>query len=284
MHHMIREKLLQYATLSEDQFWGFLDGQTRPAKFKQNDGIWVVRYLQKYPMNLRLASEFIGYRIAQKLGVPVPEFKVVRIGQSFKRNYFVNQKDEKIEIQAGFATACKWLEDAHYPDLRGEPLDNFWKEKHYLEIASRARTVDTWIMNFDRMRKGNVIFTGSPQAPQVWFLDFDQSFLANEKCQIHGDRLHWSEQAFRKEWLDDTELLSGFDGKGDVKCESIQLFDHFKDVLVKMESISEEELKEVLQEIPLEWDISEKARQQWLNSLLYRRDITFRNIKKRYPL
>jgi hypothetical protein len=55
--------------------------------------------------------EFVGYRIAQKLDVPVPEFKVVRIGESFKRNYFGHQKDEEIEVRAGLATACKMCQD-----------------------------------------------------------------------------------------------------------------------------------------------------------------------------
>lgn len=283
---MIKGKLLGYATLGEDQFREFLGGQTHPAKFKLNDGIWVVRYmkdLQKHPRhNLRLASEFVGYRIAQKLGVPIPEFKLVSIGDSFKRNYFDHQKDEEIEIRAGPATACKWLKDACYPKVRGGPLNEFWKEEYYLEIVARARATDTWIMNFDRPNNGNIILTGFHKNPKVFFIDFDQSFLAEYKCPIQGDRLHWSEEAFRTEWLDDPEVLSGFDGTGDIRCGAIQRFDHFKNVLVKLESISDEELVEVLEEIPFEWDISEMARQQWLNSFLYRRDITIRNIEKEY--
>jgi hypothetical protein len=53
--------------------------------------------------------EFIGYSISQKLDVPVLEFKVVRIGESFERDYFGQQKDEEIEVRAGLATACVGL-------------------------------------------------------------------------------------------------------------------------------------------------------------------------------
>ena len=281
---MIKNKPLQYQTLSENQFWEFLGGQTHPAKFKLNDGIWVVRYtkdLQKHPRhNLRLASDLVGYRIAQKLGIPIPEFKVVKIGDSFKRNYFGQQKDEEIEIQASPATACKWLKDACYPEVRGEPLNEFWKEEYYLEIVARVRATDTWIMNFDRPRKGNIILTGFHKSPNVFFIDFDQSFLAKYECPIH--RLHWSEEVFRREWLDDPEVLSGFDGTGDIKCKSVQRLDHFKNVVVKMGNISDQELNEILEEIPFEWEISVEARQRWLKSFLYRRNITISNIEKEY--
>jgi len=281
------EMLPQYITLNEDRFCEFLEGQTHPAKFKINGGIWVVRYiknLQKYPRhNLRLASEFVGYRISQKLGVPAPESKIVRVGESFKKRYFGHQKNEEIEVRAGLATASKWLENALCPDIEKGRLDKFWEEDYYLEIVAHVRTADTWIMNFDRRKRGNVLLTGPLQSPHVWFLDFDQSFLAKEKCPIHGFRLHWSEEAFRREWLDDTEVLSGFDGTGDIRCESVQRFVHFKNVLVKLKNINDEELKEVLEEIPFEWNISKKARQQWLENFLHRRDVTIRNIENRYP-
>lgn len=53
--------------------------------------------------------EFIGYHISQKLHVPILEFEVVRIGESFERNYFGQRKDEEIEVRAGPATACLGL-------------------------------------------------------------------------------------------------------------------------------------------------------------------------------
>ena len=268
-------------TLGQDQFLEFLEGQTHPAKFELNDGIWVARYMHHPRQNLRLAGELVSYRIAKMLGVCIPDFKIVRIDKSFKSKRQNGKKE--IEVQAGFATACKWLEDARCPDLGREPLDKFWEEEHYLEIVARARTADTWIMNFDRRKAGNVILTGSWQAPQVWFLDFDQSFLSKGECPIHGFRLHWCEKAFRGEWLDDTEVLSGFDGTGNIKCESVQRLHHFKTVLERLKNISGEKMKEILQEIPSEWGISKEALQQWLNSLLHRRDITVRNIEKRYP-
>jgi hypothetical protein len=55
--------------------------------------------------------EFVGYCIAPKLGVPFPEFEVIRIGESFKRNYFSHHKDEEIEVRAGLATGCKTCQD-----------------------------------------------------------------------------------------------------------------------------------------------------------------------------
>ena len=56
--------------------------------------------------------EFVGYCIAPKLGVPFPEFEVIRIGESFKRNYFSHHKDEEIEVRAGLATGRKTCQDS----------------------------------------------------------------------------------------------------------------------------------------------------------------------------
>jgi hypothetical protein len=279
---MAKGNFLSFVTLGQDQFLQFLEGQTHPAKFELNDGIWVVRYMQDHPrQNLRLASELVSYRIAKMLGVCVPDFKIMRIDKSFNSNHQDGKKE--IEVQAGFATACKWLDNGRCPDLEKEPLGKFWEEEHYLEIVARARTADTWIRNFDRKKVGNVILTGSLQAPQVWFLDFDQSFLAKGMCPIHGFRIHWCEKAFKSEWLDDTEVLSGFDGTGSTKCESVQRLHHFKPVLERLKNISDERLKKILQEIPSEWSIPKKALQQWLNGLLHRRSMTIGNIEKRYP-
>ena len=97
--------------LSVDQFIGFLDGQTRPARVQINHEAWVVRYMKdplKFPgHNLWLASELVGYRIARVLGVPVPEFQIVAIDESFTEKYRdqKNNVEEEIEVMSGPATA-----------------------------------------------------------------------------------------------------------------------------------------------------------------------------------
>jgi hypothetical protein len=75
-----------------------------PIPNEKDEGI--IRLAIHAPSAINLQPwKFVGYCIAQKLDVPIPEFKVVRIGESFKRNYFGHQKDEEIQVRAGLATA-----------------------------------------------------------------------------------------------------------------------------------------------------------------------------------
>jgi len=272
------------SVLKQNEFLRFLDGQTHPAEFRLNGANWVVRYMKdpkEHPRHsLRLASEFVGYQIAKFLGVPVPQFQVVQIAESFENKCSCHGKN--LRILKGPATACKLIQEARSPDLDKDSLDEFWEAPYYLDIVARARTADTWTMNFDRRKKGNVLLTGSQQAPQVWFVDFDQSFLSKNASQVHGYRLHWTEEEFRSEWLKDEEVLSGFDGKGGAKCESAMHSGHFQNVLMDAEGIADEKLERLLSQIPIEWEISEKGRKRWLCSFLQRRGIVIRNIRRQY--
>lgn len=191
--------------INEDQFRGFLTCHTSLAKFEIDGNTWVVRYMQNYPgHNLQFASEFVGYRIAQILEAPILEFNVLTIDKPFKKS--------GIEVLSGPATACKWVEDVYHLDVEKAPLDEFWEKEYYLKIVATIRTLDTWIMNFDRRKDGNMVFTGPKEAPKIWILDFDKSFLEKYRSPNCARRLHWSEEEFSKEALDDSEVLSGFDG------------------------------------------------------------------------
>lgn len=77
----------------------------------------------EYPRHtLRLASELVGYRIAQALGVPLSEFQMVCIDGSFAGKYWDQQNnEEEIEVMSGPAMARKFLSDARYPDLEYDP-------------------------------------------------------------------------------------------------------------------------------------------------------------------
>ena len=255
------------------QYVGFLEGQTYPAKFCDADSHWVVRCPGDKAKNLRLASEFIGYRIAGLLGVPLPRFEIVTITESFRACH-----EGKIRtVQAGLATACEYLESARYPNFECDELDGFWEQEEYLVITATGRIADTWIMNYDRRKKGNLALTGEATAPHLWFLDFDQSFLSKKPSQ-----LHWIDRNFDEEWLNDDEVLSGFSGRGGARSESIQRASHFQPAIDRMMSIGEAELQLILDEIPAEWDISDSSREQWLKYFLLRRNVAAQNVRKKY--
>lgn len=262
--------------LSQDDFVCFLDGQTHPAKFWYGGRHWVVRYPGDAEKNLRLASELVGYRIAERLGVSVPEFRRAVITDSFEAEFRGNGR----LVPGGLATACEWIEGARYPHLERGPIREFWTQERYLRIVATARVVDTWLMNFDRRKEGNIALRGDFSEPEVYFFDFDQAFLKRDS----GDRWrpHWLDPEFRPGFLADekAEVLSGFGGD---RSENAQRYEHFQPAVGTMIQTKEEELAEVLNELPCEWGIDDAKRRCWCHYLRLRRELTRRYIINRYP-
>lgn len=251
--------------LGPEHFVDFLGGQTKPARFRIGDRLWVVRYPGDPQRNLRLASEFVAYRLATLLKLSVPEFELFMIRECF------TPKGSNLTLGEGSATGCSWIDDAVFPDLEHEPLDPFWSTEPYVILTATLRLADTWMMNYDRRKAGNVAVRCSPFQPEVFFLDFDQSFLA--KQVKGGHRPHWICTDFEPRFLDDHELLSGFDGTGCTKNAFLQKEVHFRPALERLIAIQERQLVEITSEIPVEWGVSEAARKVWVDYLLRRRAI-----------
>lgn len=221
-----------------ENFVDFQCGQTRPARFRHNSGLWLVRYPGDQQRNLRLVSEFVGCKLAILFEVPVPEFRLVRIREAF------SPQGSETTISAGIGTATRWLSGASFPDVEQEPLDAFWAEETYLTIAAGARILDTWVMNYDRRKVGNIAVSGDVPPPRVYFLDFDQAFLA--KCKKAGRRPHWISADFDRQMLEDSELLSGFDGAGTTRSASLQEPRHFRPSVERLRAIPVSAMKDLL--------------------------------------
>jgi hypothetical protein len=252
------------------QFAEFLSGQTRPALFDVGGASWVFRYPVSARQQLRLASEFLGYRIASWLGMYVPDFSLARTSEEFQPHR------SGVWIPTGLGTATLWIDGARYPDLEHEPLEPFWEEDEYLKRTAVARVADTWMMNYDRRKRGNVALRSSGDAPEVYFLDFDQAFLAKRP-----PRPHWIAPRFENEMLDDRELLSGFRGTGTIKSETAQRPEHFAPSLQRLHSVAAADIEQALRDIPDEWGIGELDRRVWTERLLARREIVVEILQDR---
>ncbi len=255
------------------QFINLLSGQTRPARFAVGSVSWVFRYPTGAAQQLRLASEFVGYRIASWLDVPVPAFCLARSARAFQ------PPGSDMRIPAGLGTATRWIEAARCPDLEHEPLEPFWEEERYLIATAAARVADIWMMNYDRRKAGNVVVVGSGVAPEVYFLDFDQAFLAKEPASPGRDRPHWISADFRREMLDDCELLSGFNGSGKVKSQAAQRHEHFDASVHRLRSLAAADVERAVRDIPAEWGISDSERRLWVDRLLARREIVLKVVE-----
>jgi hypothetical protein len=255
-------------TFDPSQFDKFLSGETKPALFVVDGTSWVFRYPSGAGQQLGLASEYMGYQVASWLAVSVPVLCLARTSEAFRPD------QSGVRIPAGLGTATRWIDDAQYPNLEHHPLAPFWEEDKYLRITAAARVADTWMMNYDRRKRGNVAVRGTGADTEVFFLDFDQAFLAKE-----SPRPHWIEAAFTYKMLNDRELLSGFSGTGKVKSETAQRCEHFDCSVNRLLSVSDEDVEQALRGIPDQWGIGQDDRRVWKERLLARRRIVLEILK-----
>lgn len=259
-------------SLGPADFIEFLPGVSSPAKVRFHDGLWAIHYPGDRVQSHRLASELVGYRVAKLLDVRVPQLEVVPIPRSF------TPTGTGRTIDAGFGTASRWIDGASYPKLDKPPDWNdssqsafppepFWRFNPYAELAAAIVVLDTWIMNFDRRKEGNLAIQGDPESPHVFCLDFDRAFTT--KLSYGGRHYHWSSDVFPREELYSREALSVFGEPrvcGDVSTTG-------RTALKRLASLSEQELRSVFNEVPLSWGISPRAIDLWHSRLIERRAI-----------
>lgn len=150
-------------TVERNQFVRLLSsGQTKPALVVVDGASWVLRYPRGNDKQLRLASEYMGYRAAAWLDVSVPGFSLAHIPASF-------HADRSTVIPAGLGIATQWIDGGCSPDLEHQALAPFWEQEPYLQATAAARVADTWIMNYDRRKLGNVIICGTPTPHRCTF-------------------------------------------------------------------------------------------------------------------
>jgi hypothetical protein len=179
-----------------------------------------------------------------------------------------------VRIPVCVGSATRWIDGAEYPDLEHDPLAPFWQEDEYLRKTAAVRVADTWMMNYDRRKPGNVAVRGDRTHPEVYFLDFDQAFLAKQ-----SPRHHWIAADFTEGMLNDRELLSGFNGTGNVESETVQRREHFDWSVKRLGSVTDEDVKRAFRDIPVQWGIDQADRCVWTERLLARRKIVLEILK-----
>ena len=226
------------------QFVKFLS--PRLARFTLGDTDWVFRSPVTAPQKLGLASEYMGYWVATRLAVPVPAFDLARMSEPLP------------QIPLGVGTATQWIDDhARWPDLEKDPPESFWVKDTYLEKAAAVRVADTWMMNYDRRKKGNVAICDGHAGPEVYFLDFEQAFLS--PSEGGGPRHHWVNPEFSDAMLQVRERLSGFLGESTAE--------HFRPSLQRLDSVTRMDIGEALRSMPPEWGISRSDQLLWTERL-----------------
>lgn len=230
------------------------DGQTYVVKFMNNpDGPGI------------LANEWIAYRLARLVNLPVAPCRIVHIKRELIRMYPVLNN---LRVPAGPHLGSLFAEDA-VPLSEAVNLRACGNIRH----AAGMIAFDHWINNWDRhLTDANLLYL--PNERKLMMIDHSDAFFGPD----------WDLDAYR-ERPDDMEVFWG---------KLYELFvpfidgpDPFGPSLAVIESISEEALLRVTRGLPKQWAIPEGDVMELVDFLLLRKDRvreTLQSLKKYFPI
>lgn len=205
---------------SKAQLLGFNDGINRVVKFPNN------------PQGVRvLANELVSAGLASLISVPVPLCGIVEV-----TNSFVNVEPMLSGFEAGL---CFGSEYHKAVDVSGP--SEIWMASNREELAGIV-LFDSWCNNVDRAHNpGNLILTADGRGQRILAID-------------HGF-------CFGHQW---DKYINEIGQPVSVICRSdFRQFvaqKHFEPFIERIKGIKEAELRDVIAEVPQEWNVSESER------------------------
>lgn len=238
------------------RYYRELRGATKPHLISFDDGNrYIVKFKGNRFGNRILVNEYIADQLAKLLGLSCGDGQVVAV------DAFFISKEPKLQgrnLEAGLQFGSTFINDGH-------DRDNF-SEAYIPDLKNRDRlpeviVFDTFVCNTDR-HSGNLL------------LVFDDPTRKNTSCEfVLIDHSHilggyeWSEHTLPS--LRDNEQLYA--------C--VITFDHvqprmdvFEPFLLKLEALTPDVLKPVVDSIPSEWGITSSERRALLDFLVIRKD------------
>src|SRR5579864_8658559 len=158
-------------------------GGAQSHLMRASDGFSYIVKFQNNPQDVRvLANEWLATRLAQRLGIPVPEPAVIEVS-----SWLIEHTPElrcdlggnKVPFTSGLCFGSRYIEDAetgtaldYLPEYDLDRVGN-------LEDFARVLVLDKWTSNSDGRQ---CVFSRRPQARKygVTFIDFGYCFNAGE--------------------------------------------------------------------------------------------------------
>lgn len=223
--------------------------------------LWVVKF-KNNPQHLRvLANEMIATRLAQAIGLPVPETEVVEVTEWLIANspemWVDRGRGERVRCAAGLQFGCRYIGGL----MPGQVMDYLPEEmlgqvKNVAEFAGML-VIDKWTGNANGRQA--VFHRGARERKyRATFIDQGYCFTAGE-------------------WLFADAPLRGVYQLNKV-YEGVTGWESFEPWLSRVEKIKEETLWEIAESVPPEWYGSDAGALEELMIRLYARRTRVREL------
>ncbi|EKN67518.1 hypothetical protein P9E76_01360 [Schinkia azotoformans] len=232
---------------------GMGNGITNPLLMKTTDDYYVVKFVGNEHGTRILINEFVCYKLAKLLDIPIPDAALIDIDIT-KLNQFPELKGLGVETGLHFGSR---LAPKAQPSIQ-PPLLNLVTNKD--DIPSII-LFDQIIYNNDRTEnKGNLLI--DIKTKRLLAIDHSHTFKLGAL---------WNEIELKKIHEDDLCLVKDFHGHNyKVLLKFVNGFNPFNKILQKIKGISQDDIDWCFEQLPLQWELN-KSDEHALKSFLWYR-------------
>ncbi|MDR6550685.1 HipA family kinase [Paenibacillus qinlingensis] len=228
------------------------EGYSKPQLIQFSDGMSYVVKFKNNPTGTRvLVNEYVAASLGQLLSLPVIPFQVVSVS-----NDFIKAIPEmvKSKFKSGSQFASQYIEGSTYLTPDFFKIGSF--RIHNQDILAGVILFDLWLSNTDRKEKNTLLKPLGANEHYFYMMDHGRCFadsnwtiktLKNTKMNLNLKVHQWCYSL-----LKDRNALN--------------------DYLVRILSLSDETIKQVVFSIPQDWDVSVAEREALLSHLINTRN------------
>lgn len=238
-------------------------GGSQSHLLRASDGAYYVTKFQNNPQHLRvLANEMFATRLAQWLGLPVPQVEVIEVS-----DWLIEHTQElRVEV-GGSAVPCSSGRQlaSLYPDRETQVFDylpaSLFSRVANVQDFARVLVLDKWTANSDGRQ---AIFSRKPRGRRYTATFIDQGYCFNAG-----------------EWSFQDSPLRGAYARNEV-YENVSGWEAFEPALSRAESADPLDLWRCAEGVPPEWHAHDHEGLERLVESLYRRRCIIRDLIREF--
>ncbi|MGD2407431.1 HipA family kinase [Bacillus subtilis] len=230
------------------------NGITQPLLMKTDDGLYVVKHCQNVDGTKILVNEFVCYKLAKLLSVPIPKASLIKISEEIIN---ADPNLQKTGIKPGIHFGSQFNKNANSSAVAPPLLNRIINQDDIPSII----LFDQIIYNDDRTKnKGNLLI--DTKAKEILAIDHSHTFKNGAL---------WNETELRRINSDPLCLVKDFhEYNYRVMLNYVNGHSPFNKILSKIHSLKQEDIDWCFEELPLEWNLIETEKVALKRFIWYR--------------
>lgn len=240
----------------------FPTGGSHPSLFDCSDGFrYVVKHSQQKQNYKHLINELIAAQLAKVVSVPIPDFALIEI----KNTIIPSDYLFSVGKPSGLGFGSQFLSGSVKTVTSIETIVIFSKSKRneIIENLVKICAFDIWLRNIDRTPiHPNLLMQETRNIVRLFAIDHSSIFSELNYFSLSREI---NESPAIGENLIDKELFSNIYFKYGLFFDKIK-----QDICGKISSITDKQIQEILDNIPVEWNLSVNEKEEIFN-FIYKR-------------